>query len=114
MAKQTKKELQAAYKERKVIGGIYAIRNTISGKMLLQSTTDLQGGRNRYEFSQKIGGFTHMKLQEDWRENGSAAFQFEIIEELEKMENQTAKEFAEDLEILYGIWLEKIEPEKLY
>lgn len=114
MEKTNKKELQAAYKERKVIGGIYVIKNTSNEKMLLQSTADLQGSRNRYEFTRKIGSFTHLKLQEDWRELGSAAFQFEVLEELEKMETQTTREFADDLKTLFEIWFEKLDSEKLY
>ncbi|WP_277668850.1 GIY-YIG nuclease family protein [Caproiciproducens galactitolivorans] len=84
MDKQNKKELTAAYKGRKVVGGIYAIVNRQNGKMLLLSTCDLQGSRNRFAFAKEIGSCINLKLTEDWRKYGNAAFDFTVLEELSK------------------------------
>ena len=58
MDRQNRRELIAAYKGRKVRGGVFGIRNTVSGKILLLSTADLQGCENRFRFSQMTGSCT--------------------------------------------------------
>ncbi len=114
MEKQSKKELLAAYKERAIIGGVYAIKNTANGKILLQSAADLYGCKNRFEFAQKTGGCAALQLHEDWKIFGAVAFTFEILEQLEKKDTQTLKEFSQDIEVLKEIWLEKLAAIELY
>ncbi|MDR3644354.1 MAG: GIY-YIG nuclease family protein [Clostridia bacterium] len=114
MEAQSKKEIRAAYKERKVTGGICAIKNTCSGRMLLAAVADLQGYRNRFEFSKATGGCINIKLQKDWDSLGADAFAFEVLEELVKKEAQTSKEFLDDIATLKEMWLEKLDPELLY
>ncbi len=48
-----KKELKARYKDRRIIGGVFVIRNTATNKLFLDSTTDLQGSKNRFAFAQQ-------------------------------------------------------------
>jgi hypothetical protein len=114
MEKQSKKEKMAEYKERKVTGGIYAIKNSVTGKLLLLSTCDLQGSQNRFLFSQKTGSCINIKLQDDYSKYGADAFVFEVLEDLEKKETQTAKEFTEDMKILLELWTEKLKDSMLY
>lgn len=110
MKNSSRKEMLNAYKERKIIGGICAIKNTINGKMLLLSVTDLQGYKNRFRFSQVTGGSClDLRLQKDWKEFGIEAFSLEVLEELEKKDTQTPKEFNDELKILKEIWLEKLD-----
>ena len=111
---KTKRELQAQYKERKVIGGVYVIKNTHNNKLLLEASTDLQGSKNRFEFAQKTGSCIHLKLQSDWTKQGSGEFAFEILEKLEKGEDQTIAEFKADIEVLKEMWLEKLSGRDLY
>jgi hypothetical protein len=49
---ERKKELMLEYKERKVSGGCYKITNTANQMFLLATATNLQGLKNRFEFSQ--------------------------------------------------------------
>ncbi|WZL72389.1 GIY-YIG nuclease family protein [Clostridiaceae bacterium 35-E11] len=114
MKKENRKGLLMAYKERKITGGIYAIRNTTNGKMLLLSTSDLQGCKNRFQFSQKTGACVNMQLQKDWKELGGNVFAFEILEEIEKKDIQTLKEFREDIKVLEELWIEKLKSQELY
>ena len=114
MDKQNKKEMLAAYKERKVIGGICAIKNIANGKMLLLSVLDLQGYKNRFGFSQATGGCINVRLQKDWEKFGADSFVLETLEELVKKETQTLKEFSDDIKTLKEIWLEKPDPDMLY
>ena len=109
-----KKELQSQYKERQIIGGVYLIRNTLKNKLLLEATLDLQGRINRFQFAQKTGSCVDMKLQNDWAEQGSGQFVLEVLEELKKGETQTRAEFEADLDLLKGIWRQKLAAENLY
>ena len=111
---KSKKELQARYREREIVGGIYAIRNTLSNKILLEATSDLQGRRNRFEFSQKTGSCIHLKLQNDWNTQGGGEFVFEVLEELVKGDTQTEKAFKADIDVLKEMWLEKLSDNDLY
>ncbi len=112
--KKTKKELQAQYKERKVIGGVYIIKNKETGQLFLASTPDMQGSQNRFEFSQKIGSCVQMKLQKDWAAYGPDAFVFEILEEIKKGDAQTQEEFSEDVKLLKEIYMEKLADSQFY
>lgn len=114
MKPQNKKDLIEAYKQRKQIGGIYAVTNKETGKSLVMASADIGGIRSRYEFSAMMGGCFHPKLQQDVNRFGAGAFSFAVLEEMEKKNTQTDREFAEDLEVLLSMWLEKYDPEKLY
>jgi len=103
-----KKEIIAEYKERKILGGIFVIRNSDTGKILLDSTTNLQGAKNLFEFSKKTGSCGILKLQSDWTAIGKEKFVFDVLEELEKGETQTLKEYKDDLEVLKLMWKEKM------
>ena len=114
MDKPTKKEIQAQYKEREVIGGVYAIRNTTKNKLLIEAAADLHGSRNRFEFAQKTGSCIHPKLQYDWAEQTADQFAFEVLDEMKKGDNQTSKQFSADIELMKQMWLEKLSGENLY
>ena len=111
---ETRKELIARYKEREVIGGVYAIKNMLRSKLLLQATVDLNGSKNRFEFAQSTGSCIETKLQKDWSRQNGEHFVFEVLETLKKGETQTAKEFEEDVNTLLEMWQEKYNEEELY
>ena len=111
---KTKKELMAQYKKREIIGGVYAIRNTLNDKLLFGAATDLQSSKNRFMFSQKTGSCIDLKLQTDWNKQGSEQFVFEVFEELKKDETQTEKEFSADIELLKEMWLDKLSDRVFY
>ena len=111
---KTKKELREQYKERKVIGGVYVIRNLLNNRLLLDSTVDIQGSRNRFEFAQKTGSCVDMKLQKDWAAQKASDFSFDVLEELEMSQTQTRSEFKADIEYLRKSWVEELAHEDLY
>lgn len=109
-----KQEIVEAYKNRKVIGGICAVKNLQTGRMLLSATTDLQGYKNRFEFCRATNMSIHYKLNSDWAKTGADNFVLVVLEELEKEEMQTPREFTEDIEVLKEMWLEKTDLSVLY
>lgn len=113
MDNEKRKKLKEQYASRHVIGGVYAVCNTQNNKRLLLSTTDMPGSLNRFNFSQQIGGCIHPKLRNEWGENGSR-FAFEVLEELEKKEEQSEDEFMRDIEALFDMTQERFPEEQLY
>lgn len=111
---QTKKDMINQYKDREITGGIYAIKNTETGKMLIEATTDLRGRQNRFEFSQKTGTCVYVKLRDDWNKQKGEQFILEVLEELKKGESQSMEDFKADIEILLEMWLEKLAGSDLY
>lgn len=111
MDKEQRKKLQQQYSERTVMGGVYAIKNTGSGKLLLLSTLDMPGSKNRYNFAKQTGGCVHPLLNNEW---GKAEFTFEVIEELKKKDDQTEKEFAQEVQALLELTVERYAPDDLY
>lgn len=106
--------MAAAYKEKKKTGGIYAVRNSITGRALIGAAPDMEGFRNRFAFSQATDSCVQPKLDDDWKLCGGAAFVLEILETLDKKETQTDREFNDDLKTLKELWLEKQDPASMY
>jgi hypothetical protein len=98
----------AAYKERQIIGGVYAVTNTRSGRKFVDATTDMRGSRNRFDFAQKTDMCTYKRIEKDWKESGASSFAFETLEEYEKDSAQTMEEFQSDIATLKELWLEKL------
>ena len=106
---KTRKELNREYVERLKPVGIYQVRNTANGKMLLGSSLNLEGPLNRHRFMLKIGSHTNKALQTDWNEFGAEAFIFEILEEVKVKEDPNFN-LQDELTLLEMIWLENLQP----
>jgi hypothetical protein len=72
----------AAYKDRKVAAGIYAVRCAVSGEAWVGRSPNLGTAQNRVWFMLRTGSHTHPGLQQVWRARGEAAFSFAVVETL--------------------------------
>jgi hypothetical protein len=72
----------AAYKERKVTAGIYALCCTATGALWIGRAPDLATIGNRLRFTLGQGSNPHRGLQEAWTRHGAEAFTFEVLESL--------------------------------
>ena len=106
---KTRKELNREYMERAKPAGIYQVKNTANGKMLLGSSLNLEGPLNRHKFMLKIGSHTNKSLQKDWDELGPDNFVFEILEEVKVVESPNFN-LSDELTLLEMLWLEKLQP----
>ena len=100
------------YRNRIVIGGIYSITNTVTSKKMLCMTTDMQGSKNRFEFSQNVNSCVHPRLKEDWKRYGGHSFHFDVLETLEKKEGQDDSGFIQDITALFELTAKGAAPEK--
>ena len=114
MNSEDKKKIISEYKQRLEIGGVIAVKNSITGKVLLEATRDVEGYKNRFEFSKKTGSAVSLKLAQDCKTYGADAFILEVLETIKKGENQTPKEFSDDVKLLKELWHEKFSADMLY
>lgn len=104
-----RKELVREYKESKLPMGLFQIKNTINGKLLVGSSQNLPGMLNRMRWQMESGGHPNRALQQDWNQHGAGAFTFEVLDEL-KHPVQEDYDPTKDLEELLALWLEKLTP----
>ena len=107
---KSRKELNREYKERVKPAGVYQVKNLSNGKVLLNSSLNLEGPLNRHRFMLKIGSHTNKELQKDWNELGPDQFTFEILEEVQQRKDDPNFNLKDELTLLEMIWLEKLQP----
>lgn len=109
MDKQKRKELVRAYKEKEVQAGIYWIRNKVTGRVLLGSSTNLHGPLNSHRLELEIGSHRCAELQRDWNELGPEAFELAIVATVEK-KDEPGFSIERALAALEKEWIEKLQP----
>jgi group I intron endonuclease len=106
---KSKKDIKREYKERKKRSGVFQVKNTANGKLLLGSSLNLEGPLNAHKFLLTIGRHRNEALQKEWDEYGAENFVFEILEVV-KIKDNPDFNVADELTLLEQIWLEKLEP----
>jgi len=106
---KSRKEIHREYKERVKPAGIFMVKNTANGKILLGSSLNLEGPLNRHRFMLKSGSHTNKTLQKDWDEFGPHNFIFEVLEEAQIQDNPNFN-LQDELTLLEAIWIEKLQP----
>ena len=105
-----KKALTREYKETKRPMGVYQIRNTANGKLLVGASVDLPSMLNRHRAELRMGGHRNRALQEEWAEFGPDAFEFEVLDTLTPPEGRPDYNPADDLKALEQLWLDNLSP----
>jgi hypothetical protein len=94
MKGQDRKTAVAAYKERKVVAGIYAVCCVATGQRWVGRASDLSTVQNRIWFGLRLGSDPHPSLQTAWHAHGSDSFVFEEVERLDDELPDYARELA--------------------
>lgn len=115
MDKQRKKALADAYTHSFRPMGVYQIRNTANGKVLIRSSMDLEGARNRFEFMKQMNTNTLPELKADWEAFGGGVFEFSELDRIKPREEQLAdrselKKYQDEVDALAELWVEKMQP----
>ena len=106
-----KKALRKAYRQVQREAGVFQIRNTTNGKVLLGSSLNLHGPFNRLRFTLNFGSHGCAELQRDWNELGEDAFAFEVLVNLgPQPEGQSAYERSLELQLHEEEWLDRLRP----
>ncbi len=106
---KSKEELKREYKEPLKPAGVFQIKNTANGKVLLGSSLNLEGPLNSHKFLLTIGHHDNKELQKDWNEYGPDKFVFEILEVVQVTDDPNFN-LKDELTLLEEIWLEKLQP----
>lgn len=104
-----KKKLKEDYKYAVSPMGVFAFKNTENGKVLLGSSLNIKNKDVRMKLMLKNGTFFNSSFQEDWNKFGEDTFKYEILEQLE-VKDDANYNYADDLEILEMLWLDKFQP----
>ncbi len=95
MANAERKAAVDAYKQRKVVGGIYAVTCVPTGAKWVGAANDLSTVKNRIWFTLGLPRSPWPDLEKAWNANGgAAAFTYEAVEELDREMEPWAKELA--------------------
>ena len=106
---QRRKEINRAYQERVKPSGVFQVRNSANGKVLLGSSLNLEGPLNKHRFMLQINSHPNKELQKDWNEFGPGQFTFEILETI-LVKDDPNFNLKDELTLLEEIWLEKLQP----
>lgn len=111
-----RRQLRDEYEQRSPEAGVYALRNTKSGRVFIGSSADLRSVRNRFDFAQATGtpSALDVRLAADAREVGVSAFEFEILDRLTLTPDMSADQIAADLAELEALWRTKLADEDQY
>jgi|LSQX01.1.fsa_nt_gb hypothetical protein len=112
--KASRRSRTQEYKQRKETGGVCVIRNTRNGRYLLQAGREISRMENRFNFSKQTGSCVHLKVKKDWEAFGPEAFEFEMLEQIERKDSQTPEQFQEDLDALLRLYAEQSDPALSY
>ncbi len=104
-----RRELARQYKESRRPMGVWCVRNTANGKVLIGTSVDLPAMLNRQQAQLRFGAHANRDLQRDWETFGPAAFRFEVLDTLPPHE-PPERDPADDLRVLEALWLERLAP----
>jgi hypothetical protein len=100
-----RKAMMREYRDTPRQAGIFGVRNTQSGRLLVGSSPNLPGMLNRQRFQLEMGSHPDKELQADWNRLGEDAFTIEVLDELE-VGTEPGYDPADDLAALREAWLE--------
>ena len=107
---KSRKELLSDYKNMKFKIGVFQIRNTVNGKVLIDSSVNLDKIWNRHRTELIFGGHRNTVLQKEWNEFGEQAFVFEILAEVKQSDEGTEDQFKKEAKELAKMYVQEVRP----
>lgn len=105
----SRKELKDSYKQMKFRIGVYQIRNSVNGKIFVDSSVNLDAIWNRNRVQLKFGSHPNEEMQKEWNEMGEESFHYEIISELVQKDGETT-DYGKEVKQLERLFLEELQP----
>lgn len=115
-SREDRDALRTTYEQRPKEAAVCAIRNSVTGRVLVTSTVDLASLRNRLEFGQQTNstGVLDRRLVSDAREHGVGSFALEVLDVLDEDPLRSDTQTAADLVALEELWHERLTDEPQY
>ena len=108
---KTKKELREEFKQMKYRMGVFQIRNKLSEKVYIGSSTDLKAIWFAEKLQLETGMHPNKELQRDWKESGADHFAYEILEEIKEVEGKDI-DYAKEVKALEEMVKEELNTNK--
>jgi hypothetical protein len=108
LPQETRRALARKYKDTVLPAGVFVIRNTLSGRVYVAGSLDVEGAMNRARFELGLRSHRNKALVRDWAEHGAAHFSFEVIDRV-KERDDPAFDRASELEKLLALWREELQ-----
>lgn len=107
MNRDRKRELTAAYRERKARPGVFAVRCAAGGQVWVGSSRELLNRQNGIWFSLRQGSSLNRTMQQAWRDHGEAAFVYEELQVIDG-EGLSAWSLDQALKDAAAAWREQL------
>ena len=101
-----RKAALAAYKERRVPIGIFAVRCAATGEVWAGRSPNLDTIKNRIWFGLRLGTLHVRAMQAAWAAHGEGSFSFEVVERLDT--NDGAEVHEVDLKRRLAHWRDRL------
>lgn len=98
-----KKELLAAYHDRRPEMGVISFRCSATDETFLTAATDTAAGFNRLRAQLGAGNCPNKRMQELWEQYGGDAFELQVVQRLEY--DDPKADHTEELETLCALCL---------
>ncbi|AFH61871.1 DUF2087 domain-containing protein [Paenibacillus caseinilyticus] len=108
-SREKRKELVQAYQETERPAGVFRVINRRTGRMLVGSSRNLGGMKNRIWFQLESGSHPSKELQEEFRASDGEGIDFEVLEEL-PLRGINADEAGKLLAQLEAKWMDELKP----
>jgi hypothetical protein len=102
-----KRLLKQQYLAAPTRAGVYAIRNGVTGRVLLAASTDANGALNRHRFELRRGAHRNRLLNQEWARDGEANFSFAVLDTV-KRRDDPAFDLAAELKDLLELWRQEL------
>ena len=102
-----KRSLKQNYLETTIRAGVYAIKNTVTGRTLVAGNMNVEGVLNRHRFELRHGTHRNVLLSQDWAAHGESSFTFEVLDRVKPREDSTF-DVARELDDLVALWRQEI------
>jgi hypothetical protein len=108
-SRERRDELRDSYEQKPREAAVYALRNRVTGRVLIASTPDMASLRNRLEFGVQTNstGVLDRRLVADAQAHGVGSFELEVLDALEADPTRDDAATARDLAALEELWREK-------
>lgn len=103
-----KTELKHEYKMNPRQGGIYMIKNNVSGKIFIGCGPNVEAQMNKQMFLLNINTMPVEELQKDWNKYGADKFTFEALDRLKLKEGMSMRDYKSELLLLAEMWIDKL------
>ena len=102
-----KRLLKQNYLETTIRAGVYAIKNTVTGRVLVAGSMNVEGVLNRHRFELRHGTHRNALLSQDCAAHGESSFTFEVLDRIKPREDSTF-DVARELDELVALWRQEM------